>query len=128
MTDETKLETKLELEQLFADVLSEAAVLHAHREKFSPERIEAFVRDVKLCLTDYLTFISEPEAIVRSAHSATWFRQRFPEWERQGHARWSPKNKKQRTYRVMIVPLASDENDIRAAARRAAQDAARESA
>lgn len=111
----------LELDQILADVLSEAAVLTRNDGKFTVARVEEMVRDIKLALREYLTFVSEAEAIVRSSHKEPWFRQRFPEWERQGHARWDEKHKSKRQYRLLIVPLAHDDDDVRSAARRAAR-------
>jgi hypothetical protein len=71
-------------------------------------------------LAEYLTWISEADARIRSAHAPAWFRVRFPEWERQGLARWNPKRPRERQYRAIIVPLAADPRAVRADARRAA--------
>lgn len=111
----------MDLAQRLADVLEEAAVLDRNRGSFSIERVRQLVADIKMDAAEYLTWISEPQAIIRSSHKEPWFRQRFPEWQRQGHARVNPKTKR-REYRQMIVPLAHDVDAVRANARDAARE------
>lgn len=111
----------LDLETLLADIQSEGSVLRRNDGKFTVDRVEEFVRDLKASLAEFLTFVSEAEAIVRSGHREPWFRQRFAEWERQGQARWDPRHKTRRQYRLIVVPLAQDDDAVRASARRAAR-------
>ena len=68
---------------------------------------------------EWLHWITEPEAALRSGRSAAWLRGRFREWQPQGHARQVGRAK--RVYRAAVVPrrpsLVEAANAGRAAAR-----------
>lgn len=113
----------MDLTQRLADILEEAAVLERNDGAFSIARVRQFVADVKMDAAEYLTWISEKQAMIRSGHKEPWFRQRFPEWERQGHARFHPDRPRERQYRQLIVPIAHDVATVEADARDAARKA-----
>jgi hypothetical protein len=110
------------LETILADALEEAAVLRRNAAQFSVERVAEILRDIRVATEEFTTWVSEKEACMRADHKAPWFAQRFPEWERQGHARWNPQRPRERQYRLLIVPLAHDVDSVRAAARRTARE------
>lgn len=58
--------------------------------------------DVQQAAEDYLRFVSERDARLRSHKGERYFRTRFPEWEAQGNARRNEKG--EREYRLCIVP------------------------
>lgn len=107
--------------QVITDAREETQVLRRNGAGMAPDRVEEILDEIVAAATEYFTWVSEPEAMIRSGHKLPWFRARFAEWERQGHARWNPRNRKERQYRLLIVPLAHDIDAVRAAARRAAQ-------
>lgn len=109
------------LEQVLADKRGEAAVLRKHGQAAIADALEDFAREVFEAAEPYLTFIPEADAIIRSNHRRPWFRARFAAWERQGLARYSPTNKRERQYCLLIVPASGNLDAVRADAKRAAQ-------
>jgi hypothetical protein len=107
-------------EEVLASIREDAAVArrlgHEHDAKLLEQTAARFASSID----EYLTWISEADARIRSAHAPAWFRARFPEWERQGLARWNPKRPRERQYRAIAVPIAPDADSVRADARRAA--------
>lgn len=107
------------LEQVLADHRGEAQVLRANGHKAQADSIERVCEDVALAARDYLDWLDEDEAMLRSAKSRDFFRSRFPDWEAQGLAEW---RKKRRYYRRIIVPRRAN---LEAARAQAARDARR---
>jgi hypothetical protein len=89
------------LEQVLADTRGEAAVLrragHAHDAALM-ERVCAAVSEAA---EDYLTWLSETDAKLRSGHADPWFRARRVQWQADGHAR---KHGRDWHYRALIIP------------------------
>jgi hypothetical protein len=96
----------MDLAQKLADILDEANVLDRNRTSFSTDRVRALVSEVQTEAKEYLTFISEAAATIRCGRPRTWLRAQFPEWQRQGHARFNASGK--REYRQVIIPLDHD--------------------
>ena len=107
-------------EEVIASLREDAAVARRLGHEHDAKLLEASAERFASSIDEYLTWISEADARIRSGHLAAWFRARFPDWERQGLARWNPKRPRERQYRAIIVPLASDGDSVRADARRAA--------
>lgn len=106
------------LEQVIADARGELPLLRKRGQAAIADAIEEYIERVtKSSAREYLTFISERDAMLRSDHTVTWLRARYPEWERLGHARRNPKNPSERQYRMMIIPLAAQTEAARANAR-----------
>ncbi len=68
---------------------------------------------------EYLTWLSETDAMLQSGRSREWLRSRFPEWERAGHARSAGRGVRQ--YRAMIVPRRAAVQQAAEAGREAAR-------
>ena len=84
--------------------------------------IERKLREITEAFHEYLTWISEPDAELRSGHTKEWLRDRFKPWQRSGHAR---KQGRVRWYRMVVVPQRERmreeyEAGLRAADRRVA--------
>jgi hypothetical protein len=65
---------------------------------------------------EYLTWLREDEAILRSARSRPWLRSQFPIWLEGGHAR---REGRARFYRMLIVPRRPNVSAARESGRRA---------
>lgn len=89
------------LEEVLADVRGELPVLRKNRATMPPDRVEEFLTRLEEATEEFRLFISEADAALRSGHSADWLRARFPQWERQGHAKMI---RGKRHYRTLIVP------------------------
>lgn len=89
------------LEQVLADWREDAAVLHRQGQRIQAETIQRFAQDVEEAAHEYITWLDEDDAMLRSAHSQRWLRSRFPEWERAGHAKYE---RGRRWYRMLVVP------------------------
>lgn len=105
------------LEQVLADWRGDAQVLRRQRHDQEAEQIERFAVDVARAAEDYLRWLSEEEALLRSGRSRGWLRSRFPEWEREGHAR---RDRGRRLYRMVVIPQRANTLAAREAGRRAA--------
>ena len=108
------------LEQVLADARGELPVLRKHGQGAIADALEQLCNEVAAAAEPYLTWLPESDAAIRSNHSSSWFRARFPAWERQGLARLCPTNHRLRQYRQLIVPAASNLDAVRADAKRAA--------
>ena len=93
------------LEQVLADWREDAAVLRQQGHRPQAESIESLVGDVVEAAHEYLTWIGEDDAMLRSGRSQTWLRGRFPEWERASHAR---RKGRKRWYRMLVVPYRAN--------------------
>ncbi len=104
------------LEQVLADARGEAAVLRSHGHKAQAESIEKVCEAVTGAAYEYLNWLSEGEARLRSGHSTEFLRARFAAWNEQGLSRW---NGKKREYRAVVVPQRANREAAREAGRRA---------
>lgn len=59
--------------------------------------------DCEASAHDYLTFIDESAALLRSGRSVEWFRKQFRVWQPMGHARQVGHGK--RVYRLCVLPV-----------------------
>lgn len=106
------------LEQVIADHAEEAQVLERTGHAGDAQLIRRILDNVRNASIDYLTWLTEGEAQIRSNRSVAWLRARFPEWQRAGHARFNPERPRQRQFRALIVPLAANPSAAREAGRR----------
>ena len=90
------------LEQLLADWLGEAQVLRKNGFRREADDIERRVDEIKLASQEYLEWLSEEDAVLRSGYSEHWLRTRFAGWEHDGHAKKGASG--ERWYREIIVP------------------------
>jgi len=109
------------LEQVLADWSERVSAARFLKHEREAELLDQLVAEVRESAHEYITWISEAEAALRSGHQTPWFRHRFAEWERAGHAR---RGKSGREYRMLIVPRRANLAAAREAGRRAARDAA----
>jgi hypothetical protein len=93
--------TARSLEQVLADVRGELPILRKHKQDALADALERLCKDVANAAEEYLLFVSETDAQLRTGRSLRWLRARFPEWERAGHGRWRSGH---RQYRLLILP------------------------
>ena len=89
------------LEQVLADARGDAAVLRRRGDQRTAAALESICDEVRDAAADYLTWLSEDQAMLRSNHREAWFRRRRAEWlashnARQVGRRWQ--------YRALVVP------------------------
>lgn len=113
-----------DLAQVLADARGEAAVLRRSGHQGQADSIERLCDRVTVAAEDYLRFIPEEDAVLRSGRSHTWFRSRFQEWEREGNARWEHESTRRRgrgrrMYRQLVVPHRANPTAAREAGRAA---------
>ena len=104
------------LEDVLADERGAAQVLRANGHAHDAELIERVCDRVSEAAEDYLRWLSEADARLRSGRSVAWLRSRFPEWERAGHAKML---RGARRYRALVIPERAHLSDAREAGRRA---------
>ena len=109
------------LEQLLADWHGDAQVLRRRGHDGEADQVEQFADAVARAAEDYLRWLSEDDALLRSGRSLAWLRSQFAEWERAGHAR---RNARERWYRMLVIPQRANTLAARAAGRRAALERA----
>lgn len=108
------------LEEVLASEREDAAVLRRRGYARDADLIDALLDRVRLAAEDYITWLSEAEACVRSAERASYFKRRFPAWLAAGHARVSARGV--REYRMCIVPGRAHESAAAEAGRRAGRE------
>lgn len=109
------------LETLIADYREDAAALHRMMNTHDALLIERFCDEVSAAAEDYITFLSDTEAVLWSGYTKDWLRQQFPRWERDGHAKVREHGKRDRLYRRCILPRRANVGAARADAVRAAR-------
>lgn len=97
------------LEQVLADAREQANTLRLHGHTAQADSISRVCDEVAAAAEPWLTWLSEPEAALRSGRSLVWWRRRFPTLERDGLARQRGRH---REYREVAV--ASDANVVTA--------------
>jgi hypothetical protein len=106
------------LEQVLADARERAQMLRIEGHPAQAASIERVCDDVAAAAEDYLNWLSESEARLRSNCSVAWLRTRFARWAESGLAEQRGRD---RYYRAVIVPQRANLEAARAAGRRAAQ-------
>ena len=114
-------ETARALEQVLADHRGDAQVLRRKGHARDADLVERICDDVTRTAEEYLRWISEEDAQLRSGWSRERLRAHFAEWERQGHAR---RDGRRRLYRMLIVPQRANTIAAREAGRRAVRKSA----
>lgn len=106
-----------------ADVLghwrADAKVLRRAGHTREAEQIETFAAEVERAAEEYLRWLSEADAVMRSGRRVAWLRAHFAEWQRAGNARQIGRR---REYRAVVVPQGADTISAREAGRRAGQE------
>jgi hypothetical protein len=104
------------LESVLADERGQAAVLRHNGHAHDAELIERVCSRVSTAAEEYLRFLSEPDARLRTNKSVDWLRTRFPEWMELGHAK---KIGNVRYYRMVVLPPRANISAAREEGRRA---------
>lgn len=107
-----------ELSDVLADLRHVAGVLRRTGHVLEAQLRDEIADDIEAAAGEWLTWLSETDAAMRSGRSREWLRSRFADWQRDGHARLHGKD---RQYRACVVPRRSNVT----AARAAGTDAAR---
>jgi hypothetical protein len=106
------------LEEVLADWRGDAAVLRRQGHEAQAALLERLASQAAEAAHEFITWLSEGEAQLRSGRSPAWLRRQFPEWEQAGHAK---RVKRARLYRMLIVPRRPNLESAREAGRRAAR-------
>lgn len=109
--------TETTLEQVLADAREEAAILLRNGHRGQAETLERFLDAVHAAAEDYLTWLTEPDAHLRSGHSVKALRARFPALLAQGLARLDGRR---RLYRACAISQRAHVEAARRAGERAA--------
>jgi hypothetical protein len=109
------------LETVLADYRADADALDRRQSVGGAKLIRQFCDDVERAAENFITFLTEKEAMLWSGHSKEWLRQRFSGWERDGNARYREHGKKERLYRRCVLPRRANLGAARADAIRTAR-------
>lgn len=99
------------IEEVLETYRSEATILARHGHTNEAQLISSLCQDITAALDDYLTWLSEANAQLRSGHGIAWLRDKFSDWEAAGHARM---RSGKREYRQIIVPQRRHTEDAAA--------------
>ena len=91
-----------DLGTVLEDAEAKAIVLRQVGQHQVAAMLEEVIRESRRAAEEYLTWMDESAALVRSGHEVPWFRRRFPLWEQAGHA---VRRGRLRYYRQIIVPV-----------------------
>ena len=89
------------LESVLANARHDAASYRRRGDARMADVLESLAAEVADACEDYLRFLDEPTAILRSGHLAPWFRKRRAEWAASGNAR---RTGRRWYYRALVVP------------------------
>ena len=109
------------LEQAFADWLENAQVLRRTGHEHDAELLETAIADFREAGEDFITWLTEHDAVLRSSETQSWLRRRWALWLDQGLAKTDGGT---RYYLQAIVPQRKHISQARADARRTAHKAA----
>ena len=109
------------LEEVLEDERRQARVLADNGHENDAKLIERVCKRVAAAADEYLNFMNETNASLRTGHSVVWLRARFPEMAARGQAK---KVGAVRFYREMALEPRKDLGAARAAGRRAAEGSA----
>lgn len=109
------------LEDVLAEFRGQAAVLRHNGHATQAASMEAVCDAVADSMVDYLTLLTEEQAMSRSGRGTEFLRSRFPAWESAGLAF---RDGRRRKYRAVIVPTRPNLDAARAEAMRDARGAA----
>lgn len=111
-----------DLGQVLADAREEATILEANHAAMSVSRVRQLLADVQASAEEWLTWLSEGDATMRTGYSVHWLRARFDAWARDGHARYAGRA---RQYRACVLPRRANTATAAARGREAAREARR---
>lgn len=104
--------------EVLDEMRAEVAVLRDNKAAMPPDRLETRLREIENATIDLREWLSEDDAMLRSARTRAWLRGQFPQWMAQGLARFNPDKPKERQYLQLIVPLRANASAARDAGRR----------
>jgi hypothetical protein len=104
-----------DLQQVITDWRGDAAVLKSRGHMSEAKLLETCADEAAAAAEDYLRFLSEPDAQLRSSRSKDWLRSQFPQWEQNGNAK---KISGRRYYRMLVVPQRANLSAAREEGRR----------
>lgn len=105
------------LEEVLADERGQAAVLDHNGHQHDADLIRRVCDRVADSAEEYLRFLEEGDAQLRSARSTEWLRGQYAKWEALGHAK---KIGGKRYYRMLVIPQRANLSAAREEGRRAA--------
>lgn len=100
-----------ELADVLADARGDAAVLRKAGNAGQADYIDGLCDRIRDSAEDYLRWISEPDALLKSGWTDRTLRRRFAELLECGLARW---NDGEREFRAIAIPQRADTNAARA--------------
>jgi len=109
------------LEQVLADETEDIAVLRRLGHGDEADIRSRVVERVRAASEDFISWLTEREAMLWSGKKGDWFRSHRPAWERDGHARRSEHNARTWLYRRCVLPRGASIDAARADAERAAR-------
>jgi hypothetical protein len=112
--------TTRDLQQVIADWRGDAAVLRRAGHALEADLRERMAAEVSEAAEEWLLWLSETDASIRSGRSRDWLRARFADWQRDGHAELRGR---ERVYRACVIPRRSKVTSARAAGIEAARSA-----
>jgi hypothetical protein len=109
------------LEEVLANWAERASTLRLCGHPSQAEMVDAIVDEVRASAEDWLTWLHEDDAVLRSGRSHDWFRHRFADWAARDLAR---QDGRKRRYRAVVVPQRVNLEAAREQGRRDAEEAA----
>lgn len=106
------------LEQVLADERESVQVLRRTGHVREADNLDRLLDRIRASSIDYLEWLTEPEARLRSGRTTEWLRSRFAEWMAGGHARYDAQGRGKRLYRQIVIPRRANQSAAREAGRR----------
>lgn len=103
------------LEEVLADAREDAVRLRRNSCTVEANVIDRLCDEIAEAAVEYLRFVPESNALLRTGWSLKRLRRGFREWETVGHARWRGK---EREYRLIVLPQRANPSAAYEAGRR----------
>jgi hypothetical protein len=104
------------IEDVLANAAERTTMLRSEGHPVEAASIERVTEEVRTALGEYLTWLSESDAVLYTNRSAEYLRSRFPALEERGLARWVGR---QRYFRRCALEHRGNADAARQAGRRA---------
>ena len=97
------------LEEALAIARQEAAVMERCGGAYQPRAVQSMLDAIERAAEDYLLWLPESTAMVRTGRSRRWLRAHFAGWMDQGHGRMV---NGERQYRALVLPRRANPSAI----------------
>lgn len=114
-------EEKLAPEEVIANLHERVTMLRAEGHPIQAQSMARAIEELVATLPEYLTWLTEGEAVLYTGRSVQYLRARFGAWAARGMARWDPARPRIRQFRRCVLEHRGNADAARELGRRVAR-------